>query len=59
MVQIFSILELIDTHIAVALAHCFFNVPIAIWILEGFISNVPKEIDEMSKIDGYGFLKYF
>jgi len=59
MVQIFSILELIDTHIAVALAHCFFNVPIAIWILEGFISSVPKEIDEMSKIDGYGFLKYF
>ena len=59
MVQIFSILELIDTHIAVALAHCFFNVPIAIWILEGFISSVPKEIDEMSKIDGYGLLKYF
>jgi len=59
MVQIFSILELIDTHIAVALAHCFFNIPIAIWILEGFISSVPKEIDEMSKIDGHDFIKYF
>ncbi len=59
MVQIFSILGLIDTTIAVALAHCFFNIPIAIWILEGFISSVPKEIDEMAKIDGYGFLKYF
>ena len=37
-VEIFSQLGLIDTHIAVALAHCFFNVPLAIWILEGFIS---------------------
>jgi glycerol transport system permease protein len=31
---------------AVALAHCLFNVPLAVWILEGFMSGVPKEIDE-------------
>ena len=55
MVQIFSILELIDTHVAVALAHCFFNVPIAIWILEGF-HLFQKRLTEMSKIDGHGFL---
>jgi glycerol transport system permease protein len=58
-VEIFSRLELIDTHIAVALAHCFFNVPIAIWILEGFISAVPPEIDEISKIDGHSYLSFF
>lgn len=52
-VQIFSTLDLIDTHIAVALAHCFFTVPIAIWILEGFISGVPVEIDESACADGY------
>lgn len=58
-VQIFSDLGLIDTHIAVAIAHCFFNVPLAIWILEGFISAVPREMDESARIDGYslpGFL---
>ena len=58
-VQIFSDLRLIDTHIAVAIAHCFFNVPLAIWILEGFISAVPREMDESARIDGYslpGFL---
>jgi glycerol transport system permease protein len=32
---------LFDTHIAVALAHCLFNVPLAVWILEGFMSGVP------------------
>ena len=58
-VQIFSDLNLIDTHIAVAMAHCFFNVPLAIWILEGFISAVPREIDESARIDGYGTARFF
>ena len=52
-VQIFSDLGLIDTHIAVAIAHCFFNVPLAIWILEGFISAIPREMDESARIDGH------
>jgi glycerol transport system permease protein len=58
-VQIFSDLGLIDTHIAVALAHCFFNVPLAIWILEGFISAIPREIDESARIDGYSLGHFF
>ncbi len=52
-VQIFSQLNLIDTHIAVALAHCFFNVPLAIWILEGFFTAIPPEMDETARVDGY------
>ena len=39
--QLYSTFGLIDTHIAVALAHCLFNVPLAVWILEGFMS-VPR-----------------
>ncbi len=58
-VQIFSDLHLFDTHIAVAIAHCIFNVPIAIWILEGFISAVPSEIDESAYIDGYSNVRFF
>ena len=30
-----------------------FNVPLAVWILEGFMSGVPREIDETAYIDGY------
>ncbi len=58
-VQIFSDLGMIDTHLAVALAHCFFNVPLAIWILEGFISGIPREMDETARIDGYGVPRFF
>lgn len=57
--QLYSSVGLFDTHIAVALAHCLFNVPLAVWILEGFMSGVPKEIDETAYIDGYSFPKFF
>lgn len=57
--QLYSAFGLIDTHIAVALAHCLFNVPLAVWILEGFMSGVPKEIDESAYIDGYSFPRFF
>jgi len=57
--QLYSTFGLIDTHIAVALAHCLFNVPLAVWILEGFMSGVPREIDETAFIDGYKFPRFF
>ena len=57
--QLYSAFGLIDTHIAVALAHCLFNVPLAVWILEGFMSGVPREIDETAFIDGYSFPAFF
>eukprot|EP01032_Pedospumella_encystans_P031282 gene31282-35308_t len=44
--QLYSAFGLIDTHIAVAIAHCLFNVPLA-------------EIDETAYIDGYSFPKFF
>ena len=57
--QLYSTFGLIDTHIAVALAHCLFNVPLAVWILEGFMSGIPKEIDETAYLDGYSFPRFF
>jgi glycerol transport system permease protein len=57
--QLYSTFGLIDTHIAVALAHCLFNVPLAVWILEGFMSGIPREIDETAYLDGYSFPRFF
>ncbi len=57
--QLYSSVGLFDTHIAVALAHCLFNVPLAVWILEGFMRGVPREIDETAYIDGYSFPRFF
>src|SRR5687767_10403862 len=57
--NLYSAVGLFDTPWAVALAHCLFNVPLAVWILEGFMSGVPREIDETAAIDGYAFPRFF
>lgn len=57
--QLYSATGLFDTHWAVALAHCLFNIPLAVWILEGFMSGVPKELDETAYVDGYSFTRFF
>ena len=57
--QLYSSVGLFDTHFGVALAHMLFNVPLSVWILEGFMSGVPREIDETAYIDGYSFPRFF
>jgi len=57
--NLYSAIGLFDTPLAVALAHCLFNVPLAVWILEGFMSGVPREIDETAFIDGYSLPRFF
>lgn len=57
--QLYSAVNLFDTHIAVALAHGLFNIPLAVWILEGFMSGIPKELDETAYVDGYSFPRFF
>ena len=57
--NLYSAIGLFDTPLAVALAHCLFNVPLAVWILEGFMSGVPREIDETAYLDGYSFPRFF
>ena len=57
--QLYSASGLFDTHLAVALAHCLFNIPLAVWILEGFMSGVPRELDETAYVDGYSFWRFF
>src|SRR3989337_1624201 len=58
-IQLYSSVGLFDTHLAVAFAHMLFNIPLAVWILEGFMSGVPKELDETAYVDGYSFWRFF
>ena len=57
--QLYSASGLFDTYLAVALAHCLFNIPLAVWILEGFMSGVPRELDETAYVDGDSFWRFF
>ncbi|MGB3246190.1 MAG: carbohydrate ABC transporter permease [Sulfitobacter sp.] len=56
--QLFSNLGIVNSVFGIALAHCLFNLPISIWIMQGFISAVPKEMDETAFLDGYSRPRY-
>ena len=50
---------LVNSPIGIALVHCVFNLPIAIWILESFIAAIPRSFDEMAFVDGHSRLSFF
>lgn len=56
---LFAEFNLVNSPVGIALVHCLFNIPIAIWVLESFISAVPREFDEMARIDGNSLLGFF
>lgn len=56
---LFSKLGLVNSPIGIALVHCLFNLPVAIWILESFISAVPRALDETAFLDGHSGPSFF
>ncbi|MCO6382882.1 MAG: carbohydrate ABC transporter permease [Vannielia sp.] len=56
---LFAQLGLVNSPVGIALVHCVFNLPIAIWILESFISAVPREFDETAFLDGQSLPGFF
>jgi multiple sugar transport system permease protein len=49
---LFNTLHLIDTRIALITSYLTFSIPLAIWMMTGFFSDVPIEIEESAMIDG-------
>lgn len=56
---LFARMGLVNSPIGIALVHCVFNLPIAIWILESFIDAVPRSFDEMAFLDGHSGPGFF
>ncbi|MFB4303730.1 carbohydrate ABC transporter permease [Actinomadura sp. NTSP31] len=49
-------LNLTDTLLALILVNAAFNLPFCIWILHGYFSSIPKELEEAAFLDGAGRL---
>jgi len=56
---LFSQIGLENNPVGIALVHCVFNIPISIWILESFISAIPREFDETAFLDGHSLPSFF
>lgn len=53
-------LGLLDSHGGLILAYMAFTLPVAIWLLHGFISAIPAELEESARVDGLSsFRAYF
>lgn len=48
----FSKLRLIDTHMGLILAHITLNLPFAVWMLMGFLQEIPNELEDAALVDG-------
>jgi multiple sugar transport system permease protein len=46
-------LGLTDTHLGMILLYTAVNISLAVWLLKGFIDEIPREYEEAALIDGY------
>lgn len=52
-------LGLSDTHLGMIILYTAVNVSLAVWLLKGFVDEIPREYEEAALIDGYTRLQAF
>ena len=57
--MMYRYLNLYDTRIGMILLYTAVNVSLAVWLLKGFIDEIPREYEEAAMIDGYTRLQAF
>ncbi len=56
---IFQQLRLLDTYTALIITYVASNLPIVIWLMRDYISNIPIELEECASIDGASRYRIF
>jgi multiple sugar transport system permease protein len=44
---------LIDTHLGLIILYTAFNLSFSVWLMKGFMDEIPKEYEEAALVDGY------
>lgn len=55
----FRNLYLLGSWVSLVIAYCTFTIPFAIWLMTGFMDEIPQEIEEAAKIDGASMPQLF
>jgi len=45
-------LHLLNTYFSLIMAYCTFSIPFSIWLLTGYLNDIPKELEEAAIVDG-------
>ncbi len=48
-----------DTHLGLIILYTAFNLSFSVWIMKGFIDEIPREYEEAALVDGYTRLQAF
>lgn len=59
LMKVLQALNLVNTRIGIILVYAAINIPLSLFLSYGFISTIPREIDEAAIIDGCGPVKLF
>ena len=55
----YTSIGLFDSVWAVILTHTLFNLPLGIWIMKGYVDDIPNSIDQQAAIDGHSLAGFF
>lgn len=56
---IFASLGLVDSYLSLILVYTAFNLPYAIWMMRGYVEDVPRELEEAALVDGLSRWRVF
>ena len=51
--------DLNDTHLGLIILYTAFNLSFSVWLMKGFIDEIPKEYEEAALVDGYTRMQAF
>jgi multiple sugar transport system permease protein len=55
----YTALGIRDTYLGMIILYTAFNLSFSVWLLKGFIDEIPKEYEEAALVDGYSRLQAF
>jgi multiple sugar transport system permease protein len=59
MYLMYRVVGLNDTHIGLIILYTAFNLSFSVWLMKGFMDEIPKEYEEAALVDGYTRLQAF
>ncbi|MGB5556396.1 MAG: carbohydrate ABC transporter permease [Paracoccaceae bacterium] len=59
MFLMYRVVGLNDTHLGLIILYTAFNLSFSVWIMKGFIDEIPREYEEAALVDGYTRMQAF
>jgi len=59
MYLMYRVVGLNDTHLGLIILYTAFNLSFSVWLMKGFIDEIPKEYEEAALVDGYTRMEAF